>query len=161
MCLRATLPLVFGLTSLLTLTGPPVHAQGRPPPGDRLASPAGEVRVTERAITVGNRIVLPADGGMWAPAPTIAASAPAGSPAIILIRFDGGSACEATYRVLDLRAAPPVVTAEFGTCSDLATLVWDGTAATVAMPGRRGAVRWRYTPAAGGRPGNLIEERRR
>lgn len=137
------------------------HHTASAPLKDRLASPAGEVRVTERVLTVGGRTVLAADGGFWGPVPNLQAAVPAGSPAVVLVQFPGGTACEATYRLLDLTSSPPTVTAEFGTCSDLASLAWTGRFATVSMPGRRGPGRWTYQPGTNGRPGSLTEERRR
>ncbi|TPG51833.1 hypothetical protein EAH89_19745 [Roseomonas nepalensis] len=128
-------------------------APAAPPPGRPEAAAggnqtiAGPLRLSADAVMVGPATVLRAPPGGWDMPPSVAGVSPSAAfPAVILLLFPGGSACPATYRLLDATVSPPFVTAEFGTCSDLARLASTERQVTVTMPlatGGTGA--WRYT----------------
>ena len=107
---------------------------------------AGPLRVSASAIAVGQSTVLRAPAGGWMPPPSVVALAPSAEfPAIALLMFPGGTACPATYRLVDTMASPPFVTAEFGTCSDLAEVSTEERQVTVSMPAPGGGrAIWRY-----------------
>lgn len=155
------------LSTGVTLIQAPSRTGGTPGPNsrvldrDRLQTAKGEVRVSETALSLGSEILLRAEGGFWSPVPRLAAVAPnAAAAEVILIEFGGGTACPATYRLLDLQTSPPTLTREFGTCSDLPVLAVTDGSVTVTMPSPRGPGRWRYARGRAGRPGTLTEERR-
>lgn len=102
----------------------------------------------EKEIRLGNALLFTADvDGIDF---TLLRSSP-GHDIVLVFLSSGGTACPGLYRLVDTGARPPRVTEEFGTCSDIPTIRWQGDAVFLSFPSMSGdrPSAWSYTPTTG------------
>ena len=114
---------------------------------DELQTIAGRLEAVDDKLIMGNTIIVREMGAMNL---AIAGGWPSNAAAkyALVLLNSGGSACPATFKILDLTGAGSL-TAQFGNCSDLPTTSYDGEKLSIEFAPYGSALAERYEYVSG------------